>query len=72
MSYAFAYYSSIMFSIELNFVFNQILEDNLNIISIKKDTLIDVLLLIIFMSFFSGIIPSLLASKKSPVKVLKS
>ena len=52
--------------------YNEILKENLNIISLKKDTLLDVFKVIVLMSFFSGIIPSLLASKKNSLKVLKS
>ena len=72
ISYLISYYSSFVFTFEFNLVFNQILKDSLNIITLKKDTLINVFQLILIMSLISGIFPSLIASRKRPLEVLKS
>ncbi len=72
LSYLIAVWFSFIFSVELNMVFNMLLKGNdIEIIKLKKDTLISVLKSIIFMSFISGLIPSLLAAKKKPLKILK-
>ena len=52
-------------------IFNSMLKEIKNIIELKKDILINAFIITIFMSIFSGIIPSLIASYKKPLKVLK-
>ena len=73
LSYLISLWSSFVFSTELNVVFNMLLEgEYIEIISIKKDTLLNVFLCVILMSIFSSLIPSLVASKKVAIKVLKN
>jgi len=74
ISFVVSGYFSFVFSLELNLVFNSLLKNNeiINIIKIKKDTLINVFKLIVVMSFFSGIVPSLFAANKDSLKVLKN
>ena len=73
ISLIISYYSSIMFSMELNVVFNMLIEEGeIEFITLKKDTIINVFMFVMFMSILSSFIPSLIASKKNSLKVLKS
>lgn len=73
ISLLISYYMSYIFVIELNLVFNLLInESGIEFIKLKKDTLINVFVIVIFMSILSSFIPSLLASKKNSLKVLKS
>ena len=73
ISLIISYYSSIMFSMELNVVFNMLIEEGeIEFITLKKDTIINVFMFVMFMSILSSFIPSLIASKKNSLKVLRS
>ena len=62
-----------MFSMELNVVFNMLIEEGeIEFITLKKNTIINVFMFVMFMSILSSFIPSLIASKKNSLKVLKS
>ena len=59
ISLIISYYSSIMFSMELNVVFNMLIEEGeIEIITLKKDTIINVFMFVMFMSILSSFIPS--------------
>ena len=74
ISFIISSYFAFIFSIELNLAFNMMLESNEmeNIINIKKDTLINVFLIVISMSILSSFIPSFSAARKKSLMVLKS
>ena len=74
ISFIISSYFAFIFSIELNLAFNMMLESNemKNIINIKKDTLINVFLIVISMPILSSFIPSFSAARKKSLMVLKS
>ena len=73
VSLVISYYMAIVFSMELNVVFNMLINEGaIEFITLKKDTLINVFLVVMFLSILSSIVPSLIASKKNSLKVLKS
>ena len=73
VSLVISYYMAIVFSMELNVVFNMLINEGaIEFITLKKDTLINVFLIVILLYILSIIIPSLIASKKNSLKVLKS
>ena len=73
ISLVISYYSSLMFSMELNVVFNMLIDEGeIEFISLKKDIIINVFIFVIFMSIVSSFVPSIIASKKNSLKVLKS
>ena len=73
ISFVISLWTSFIFSIELNAVFNMLLEGGyIEIIKIKKDTIINVFSWVMIMSILSSLVPSLVASKKVAIKVLKN
>lgn len=72
MSFVISLWFSIVFTIELNMVFNMLLSNEIqDIIEIKKDTLISVFKWVVIMSIVSSFIPSYIASNKKVLKILK-
>ena len=73
ISLLISFYMSTILSIELNVVFNMLINgSNVEFISLKKDILINVFIIVMLLSILSSLIPSLLASKKNSLKILKS
>ena len=68
-----SYYSSLLFCLELNIVFNMLIgSSEIEFITLKKDIMLNVFIFVILISLLASFIPSLFASKKNSLKVLKS
>lgn len=73
VSYLISLYFSFVLSFELNAVFNILLENNniITLLTLKKDTLVNVFYFVICISLLSGVVPSLLCANKKYVELLK-